>query len=91
MPRDAVSRAANVERTGGQKWVNVPNWKICRVTGDSRHHGGLIEFPPPPKDNPQALQHYGIEGFKGGPQSIGPQLLCLSDSPIKLFHSGYRE
>ena len=23
MPRDAVSRTANVERNGGQKWVNV--------------------------------------------------------------------
>ena len=23
MPRDAVSRTANVERTGGHKWVNL--------------------------------------------------------------------
>ena len=24
MPRDAVSRTANVERNGGHKWVNPP-------------------------------------------------------------------
>ena len=28
MPRDAVSRTANVERTGRHKWVNVTEYAI---------------------------------------------------------------
>ena len=31
MPRDAVSRTANVERNGGHKWVNLFLVGICKV------------------------------------------------------------
>ena len=38
MPRDAVSRTADVERNGGHKWINVHNdvrpkkfWQSCRI------------------------------------------------------------
>ena len=30
MPRDAVSRTANVERTGRHKWVNEGGLETCR-------------------------------------------------------------
>ena len=32
MPRDAVSRTANVERNGGHKWVNLKWWWGWRVS-----------------------------------------------------------
>ena len=55
MPRDAVSRTANVERNGGQKWVKATEVyslstqiTIFERVPDMayRHEGGPIEGPP---------------------------------------------
>ena len=32
MPRDAVSRTANVERTGQHKWVNYAGFKTIKIS-----------------------------------------------------------
>ena len=72
MPRDAVSRTANLERNGGKKWVNAETGKTTAIrhiqTGVSRHHGGPIEGLP------ETFIHHStivLRGYKGGP-SIGP-------------------
>ena len=36
MPRDAVSRTANVERNGGHKWVNTTTIPVWRNFGEGR-------------------------------------------------------
>ena len=38
---------------------------VIRETVGSRHHGGPVEVLP---EIPRTLQHYGIEGFKRGPE-----------------------
>ena len=43
MPRDAVSRTANVERNGGHKWVKEILPATGRESGTSRHHGDPIK------------------------------------------------
>ena len=74
MPRDAVSRTANVERNGGKKWVNsslgllLLDLLAVRETGVSRHHGGTIESPP---ETSRTSQHNRIEGIKGVPNLRG--------------------
>ena len=39
MPRDAVSRTANVERNGGHKWVKNPLLRTSRKFGIERFTG----------------------------------------------------
>ena len=75
MPRDAVSRTANVERNGGHKWVNVQSQKTTAIrrktveeTVVSRHHKFLIEDLLKPLIQ---SQHSRIAGIYRGPL-IGP-------------------
>ena len=73
MPRDAVSRTANVERTGRHKWVNVRQIFPVRNCYDCnsripvvatlvellRHHGEPLPTPP------QTSRQYGTAGLRG--------------------------
>ena len=45
MPGDAVSRTANVERNGGQKWVNASRRAVRLITAVFPARAGNVKFP----------------------------------------------
>ena len=43
MPRDAVSRTANVERNGGHKWVNVLQTILCGLGLQGKDESAVVK------------------------------------------------
>ena len=63
MPRDAVSRTANVERSGRHKWVNIEVLFLSEKLASLGIMGeGATEGPPV---TPHTSQLYRIGGFRG--------------------------
>ena len=75
MPRDAVSRTANVERNGGHKWIkDMKNWKKIPLVSMQRK-----EWDPIEGASSILRYHSGVvfEGFQGEPRISN---LCMLNS-----------